>query len=105
MKMNKLSPEQHHEKMPELAERLRVVTESISRARQVISWKYPEELAQREQPEFGQADSLPSTEQQYSPNIKGVGHSEMTAENVTDLREAISRMHQQGESHDTQQAA
>ncbi len=105
MKMNILSPEQHHEKMPELAERSRVIRDSISRARQVIERNYPEEITRREQSGFPQTDDSISAQQPDSPRIEGIGHSEMTDGNVTDIREAISRMHQQEGNHDTQQAA
>lgn len=113
MKITSQSPEHYRvlEKMPELAERLAQVRQSISQAEQAIERRFPgalDEIKQQAQADQGESQAdYPAS----SPEINGYGHSELTAENVSNIREAINRSAatahamKPGVEHDSQEAA
>lgn len=93
MNITKRSPEhgKNLEAMPELAERLAQVRWSVTQAEQAIERRFPgalEEIKQQAHPEQGegQADYVADT-----PEINGYGHSELTPDNISSIRESINR--------------
>lgn len=115
MNITKRSPEHYRnlEAMPELAERLAQVRWSITQAGQAIERRFPGALdeikpqeTQVEDQSKSQVDSAPD-----SPEINGYGHSELTPDNISNIREAINRsattadVMKPGVEHDSQEAA
>lgn len=113
MNVFNLSPEKYKspELAPELAERMSEVQQSVRRIEWVIQNAYPEEfLQQQTASEMYQGQQLANSAAE-APQIQGVGHSELTPDNVTNIRSAIDRYAsptnflQEGIRNDTEKAA